>query len=241
MDDCCRASGCETTGHSLRPDRPGAAAVFADDCCSDKEREIAAFRHGMGRVLWIVLAINAAMFLAEFGAGIVAQSSALIADSVDMLGDALVYAMSLYALHKSDRWRAGAALLKGGIIAAFGIGVFVEVGLKIVYGVTPLAGLMAVFGLIALAANLACLGLLYRYRRQDVNMSSTFECSRNDVIANTGVLLAAAGVFVFASPWPDIVVGLIIAAVFFRSALRVLKAAWPQFRAGVLAPAGAAE
>jgi Co/Zn/Cd efflux system component len=195
----------------------------------------------MGRVLWVVLAINSAMFAAEFAAGIVAQSSALIADSVDMLGDALVYAMSLYALHKSDRWRAGAALLKGGIIAAFGIGVFVAVAMKIVYGVTPVAGIMAVFGLIALAANLACFAFIYRYRRQDVNMSSTFECSRNDVIANTGVLLAAAGVYAFGSAWPDIVVGLVIAGVFCRSALWVLATAWPQFRTGALTSAGAAE
>lgn len=241
MDDCCRNSGCETAAPSLSPARPGAAAAFGDDCCSGKEHEIAALRDGIGRVLWIVLAINIAMFAAEFGAGIVAQSSALIADSVDMLGDALVYAMSLYALRKSARWRAGAALLKGGIIAAFGIGVFVEVGMKIVHGVTPIAGIMAILGLIALAANLACLGLLYRYRRRDVNMSSTFECSRNDVIANTGVLVAAVGVYAFASPWPDIAVGLIIAAVFFRSALRVLAMAWPQFRAGALSAAGAAE
>lgn len=240
MDECCRDYSCEMSGPSQASARRKPADVLGD-CCSGKEHEVAALRDSVGRVLWIVLAINAAMFAAEFGAGIVAQSSALIADSVDMLGDTLVYAMSLYALHKSDRWRAGAALLKGGIIAAFGIGVFVEVGMKIMNGVTPVADIMAIFGVIALAANLACLGLLYRYRRQDVNMSSTFECSRNDVIANTGVLLAAAGVYAFGSPWPDIVVGLIIAIIFFRSAVRVLGAAWPQFRIGALTATSAAE
>lgn len=212
-----------------------------DDCCSAKEHEITLMRDGLGRVLKLVLAINAAMFLAEFGAGLLAHSSALTADSVDMLGDALVYGMSIYALSRSDRWRAGAAVVKGGLIAAFGIGIFAEVVVKLVQGVPPLAGVMAAFGLIALMANLACFGLLYRYRRQDVNMSSTFECSRNDVIANVGVLVAAIGVYRFASVWPDVLVGTAIAVVFFRSAVRVLRQAWPQLRSGVLETASPAE
>lgn len=206
-----------------------------DECCSAKAHELAAVRESMRRVLIIVLAINAAMFLAEFGAGLVARSTALMADSVDMLGDALVYALSLYALDKSDRWRAGAAVAKGAAIAMFGVWVIGEVIFKLMYGVVPAAGIMTVFGTIALIANLSCLGLLYRYRRQDVNMSSTFECSRNDVIANLGVLLAAGGVHLFSSFWPDIVVGSLIALLFLRSAFRVLREAWPQFRAGVLA------
>ena len=210
------------------------ADATADDCCSTKEHEISALRDGMKRVLIIVLAINAAMFIAEFAAGMIANSTSLMADSVDMLGDALVYGLSIYALDKSDRWRAGAALMKGGIIAAFGIWVFTEVILKLVHGVVPIAGIMLAFGGLALVANLTCLALLYRYRSQDVNMSSTFECSRNDVIANVGVLVAAGGVYLFNSPWPDILIGAIIAIVFFRSAIRVLRQAWPQFRAGVL-------
>lgn len=205
-----------------------------DECCSGKARELSAVREAMRRVLTIVLVINAAMFLAEFGAGLVARSTALMADSVDMLGDALVYALSLYALGKSDRWRAGAAVAKGVVIAAFGIWVVGEVVVKLMYGVVPAAGIMLTFGAVALAANLTCLGLLYRYRTQDVNMSSTFECSRNDVIANVGVLLAAGGVHVFSSPWPDVLVGGLIAIIFLRSAVRVLREAWPQFRAGVL-------
>ncbi|EAT09469.1 Cation efflux protein [Sphingomonas sp. SKA58] len=184
----------------------------------------------MKRILQIVLAINLAMFFAEFTAGILARSSALMADSVDMLGDALVYILSLYALNRSLRWRAGAAVVKGGIIAVFGVWVFVEVILKLAGGTVPVAQTMGIFGLIALVANLTCLALLYRFRNRDVNMSSTFECSRNDVIANTGVLVAAAGVYAFRASWPDIVVGSIIALLFFRSAIRVLREAWPQFR-----------
>lgn len=206
-----------------------------DECCSAKEQELSTLRDGMKRVLTIVLAINAAMFLAEFGAGILARSTALMADSVDMLGDALVYALSLYALNKSDRWRAGAAVAKGVVLALFGVWVFGEVILKLLHGVVPAAGIMLGFGGLALVANLVCLALLYRYRVQDVNMSSTFECSRNDVIANAGVLVAAGGVHAFASPWPDMLVGGLIAVLFLRSAVRVLREAWPQFRAGVLA------
>ena len=89
---------------------------------------------------------------------------------------------------------------------------------------------MVLFGLIALAANLTCLALLYRFRHRDVNLSSTYECSRNDIIANTGVLVAAGGVYATGAAWPDILVGMIIAALFFRSAVRVLRQAWPQFR-----------
>jgi Co/Zn/Cd efflux system component len=240
MDDCCRTNSCAANARPAPISAPSARHLD-DDCCSAKEHEITAVRDGMKRVLQIVLAINAAMFIVEFTAGVIADSSALVADSVDMLGDALVYAMSLYALNKSDRWRAGAALAKGGIIAAFGIGVFAQVATMILYGVTPLAGIMVTFGLIALTANLTCLGLLYRYRQQDVNMSSTFECSRNDVIANVGVLVAAGGVYLTGAAWPDIAAGSIIAVLFFRSAVRVLRQAWPQFRSGVLTAPSVAE
>lgn len=213
---------------------PVGAHFAGDDCCSAKGDEIAALgEHAdVRRVLVIVLAINLLMFFAEFGAGLVARSTALMADSIDMLGDALVYALSLYALNRSLRWRAGAALVKAAVIAAFGIWVFVEVVRKLMGDVTPTAETMGIFGAIALIANLACLAMLYRFRNRDVNLSSTFECSRNDVIANTGVLVAAGGVAYFNAGWPDILVGGIIAVLFFWSAIRVLSEAWPQFWSG---------
>lgn len=203
-----------------------------DECCANKGAELAALadKASQRRVLMVVLAINAVMFLVEFSAGLVAHSSALMADSVDMLGDALVYGLSLFALHRGAKWEAGAALAKGVIILGF-FGVIVAgIVQKLLHGVTPSSTLMLTFGSIALIANLACLVLLWRFRSLNVNMSSTFECSRNDVIANLGVLLAAAGVATFDSGWPDIVVGASIALVFLRSAIRVLRAAWPQFR-----------
>src|SRR5687768_18293967 len=125
------------------------------------------------------------MFVAELGAGLIAGSAALIADSGDMLGDAIVYGISLYALGRSDRWHAGAALVKSAFILLLGLGVVVQVGTKLAYGVPPASDLMLAFGTLALLANLVCLRLLWRFRSDNVNMSSTFECSRNDVIANT--------------------------------------------------------
>lgn len=191
---------------------------------------IAARRRDTRRVLIVVLAINAVMFVAEFSAGLIANSAALMADSMDMLGDALVYAVSLYALDRSARWRAGAALFKGGFILVLGLGVVVQIGMKIAYGVPPSSTLMLLFGALALGANLLCLRLLWSFRADNVNLSSTFECSRNDVIANTGVIAAAGGVALLDSPWPDIAVAVVIAFLFLRSALRVTTEAWPLYR-----------
>ena len=148
-----------------------------------------------------------------------------------MLGDALVYGVSLYALSRSARWKAGAALFKGLFILALGIGVLVNVVVKIQSGVPPSSALMLVFGGLALVANVICLRLLWRFRALDVNMSSTFECSRNDVISNVGVLIAAGLVAATASPWPDLVIGSAMAALFLRSALRVIAQSLPELRA----------
>jgi Co/Zn/Cd efflux system component len=204
-----------------------------DDCCEGKGREIEqlAANADQRRVLVIVLALNAIMFFVEFAAGMIAGSASLMADAVDMLGDAMVYGLSLYALNRGPRWQAGAALAKGGFIALFGLGVLGEIGVKIATGAPPSSPLMLGFGALALTVNLACLAMLWRFRDHGVNMASTFECSRNDVIANLGVLIAAAGVAAFASPWPDIAIAALIALVFLRSALNVLARAWPQFKA----------
>jgi cation diffusion facilitator family transporter len=206
---------------------------MAHDCCSAKgvELERLARQAEQRRVLIIVLIINAVMFFAEFGAGLVAGSAALMADATDMLGDALVYGVSLYAIARSDRWKAGVAAFKGAFILLLGLGILVNVAIKIQSGVPPSSTLMLIFGGLALVANLVCLGLLWRFRAQDVNMASTWECSRNDVISNVGVLAAAAMVAVTSSPWPDILIGLAMAAVVLRSAVRVLGESVPQLRA----------
>jgi cation diffusion facilitator family transporter len=206
---------------------------MAHDCCSAKgvELERLARQAEQRRVLIVVLIINAAMFFAEFGAGLVAGSAALMADATDMLGDALVYGVSLYAIARSHRWKAGVAAFKGAFILLLGLGILVNVAIKIQSGVPPSSTLMLVFGGAALVANLICVVLLWRFRAQDVNMASTWECSRNDVISNVGVLIAAGLVALTSSPWPDLAIGLAMSAVVLRSAVRVLGDSVPQLRA----------
>jgi len=202
------------------------------DCCASKgsELEILARQADQRRVLIIVMALNGLMFLAEFGAGLIAGSAALMADSVDMLGDATVYGVSLYALNKSAQWKAGAAVAKALFILILFGGVLVQIGTKLQTGVAPSSLLMAVFGAMALVVNLASLRLMWRFRALDVNMSSTVECSRNDALANVGVLIAAGAVAWSGSYWPDILVAMLIAALFLRSALRMLAQALPILR-----------
>ena len=194
-------------------------------CCEDKGCEVAALRVRHSRVLWIVLAINAAMFVVEATAGVLAHSTSLLADALDMLGDALVYGFSLFVVARSLRWQAGAALIKGAFMLAFGLGVLAEAGYKMIHPVMPSVGAMGIVGLLALAANAACFFLLYRHRGDNLNMRSTWLCSRNDLLANVGVLAAAGATWLFASRWPDIVVGVIIAALFLRTAASVMREA----------------
>jgi Co/Zn/Cd efflux system component len=191
-----------------------------DECCEvrDVPRE-------QRRTLRIVLWVNAAMFIAESVAGLLANSTALFADSIDMLGDAVVYGFSLYVIGRGVVWQARAALLKGVIMAAFAIGVVVQVAVKLAQDLSPVVEAMGAVAVVAFAANLFCMTLLWRLRGDDINMQSAWMCSRNDVIGNVGVLVAAAAVAATASPWPDIVIGLLSAGVFGRSAVRVIRAA----------------
>jgi Co/Zn/Cd efflux system component len=177
------------------------------------------------RVLQLVLVLNAVMFVVELVGGIRGHSTSLVADSVDMLGDAIVYGASLYALGRGVLWQARVALGKGLIMAAFGIGVLAEVATKLQRGLVPAAELMGSIGLLALAANALCLIVLWRHRSDDLNMHSAFVCSLNDVAGNAGVLLASVGVGLLRSAWPDIAVGLLIAGMFGASALRVIARA----------------
>jgi len=187
-------------------------------------------RESHGRVLWIVLAINALMFVAEGCAGLLAHSTSLLADALDMLGDALVYGFSLFVLARSVRWQAGAALAKGVFMLAFGLGVLGEAAYKVFNPIMPGFEMMGAIGGVALAANLVCFSLLYCHRSDNLNMSSTWVCSRNDLIANIGVLLAAGAGYLLASRWPDIIVGCIIASLFLGSAINVLGQATKALR-----------
>ena len=200
------------------------------ECCENKLSELAALRASQCRVLRIVLAINVIMFVVVFAGGIFADSTALMADSLDMLGDATVYAFSLFVLNRSAAWRTGVVRLKGIVMAAFGLGVIGQVIANAVLGSVPVAKTMGGIGFLALCANLLCLLLLLRHRNDDLNMRSTWLCSLNDIIANGGVLMAAGLVALTQSKWPDLVIGTIIAVLFLSSAFKVL---WESLRSPV--------
>ena len=194
-----------------------------DDCCEAKACELEPLRERQRRVLLAVLGVNAAMFLVEAGAGLFAGSTALLGDSLDMAGDAFVYAFSLYVLQRGPAWRARAALAKGLVMVAFGVGVLLEAVAKLGSPAVPPPELIAGVGALALAANGFCFALLFAHRSDDINLRSTWLCSRNDLIANCAVLVAAGLVWRLGSAWPDILVGAGIAALFLRTAATVLR------------------
>lgn len=195
-----------------------------DDCCEHKACALEELRERQAGTLKTVLWINAVMFAVVLGAGLYAGSSALLADSLDNLGDALTYALSLYAVARSAQAKARVSLFKGALILGAALFVIGQIGYQLVHPGVPLFEAMGAVGALALAANAACLGLLWQHRHEDVNMASVWECSRNDVAANVAVLVAAGGVWALDSGWPDLVVGALLALLFLRSAVRVLGA-----------------
>jgi cation diffusion facilitator family transporter len=182
------------------------------------------------RILVVVLLINASMFAAEFSAGLVAGSTALLADSLDMLADAIIYAIGLFALGRASHWRARAALTSGLFQLALGAGIAIEAVLKLFVDALPDTATMGLFGVLALIANTVCFVLLTRFRDGDINLRATWICSRNDMIGNVGVLIAAGLVWWLGAAWPDIVTGLMIAVVVIYSATRIANEAYRQLK-----------
>ena len=196
-------------------------AACNDSCSADLDKASPAERH----TLIVVLVLNAGMFLAEFSAGLVAGSTALLADSLDMLADALIYALGLFALGRAAHWRSRAALASGLFQLALGTGVAGQAMTKVFVDGLPDVATMGLFGVLALLVNTACFLLLARFRHGDINLRATWICSRNDMIGNAGVLAAAGLVILLDSMWPDIVIGLLIALLVIRSALRIIAEA----------------
>ncbi len=218
--------------YSPNPDRNLASAAGSisgllaggmSNCCNNKACEIEALQRRQSAVLKVVLAVNAFMFVVEFAFGFHAGSASLVADSLDMLGDSLVYAFSLYVVAGTAAAKARSALLKGGIMAIFALAAFGQVAYKLLASSPPAAETIGLVGLLALAANGYCFSLLWRHRADDVNMSSVWLCSRNDLLANLAVVLAAIGVWLTREAWPDLLVGIGIAVLFARSSASVLK------------------
>ena len=203
-------------------------------CAGDDASQTPRYR----RVLWTVLAINAAMFAVEIGAGIVAGSASLQADALDFLGDAANYALSLFVVGMALRYRASAALAKGATMGLFGLWVLGITAWHVWQGTLPQAETMGMVGVTALIANGASFALLWAYRSGDANMRSAWICTRNDVLGNLAVLLAAAGVFGTGTGWPDTAVAVIMAGLALQGSWVVLRQALAELRSsGVFAPA----
>lgn len=185
---------------------------------------------GYRRVLLAALGVNVAMFLVELVASFIAGSVSLRADALDFLGDAANYAVALAVAGRSLQWRAGAALLKGGVMGLFGLWVAISTLWNAIAATVPKAELMGVVGLIALLANLTVASLLYRYRRGDSQAMSVWLCTRNDCIVNVAVMLAGAGVWASETPWPDILVAATVAALALSSAIRIIRRALGEIR-----------
>jgi Co/Zn/Cd efflux system component len=184
-----------------------------------------------------VLAINAVMFLVEIGAGVAAGSASLQADALDFLGDSANYAISLLVVGMALRYRASAALAKGATMGAFGVWVIGAVIWHALQGTLPSAFTMGAVGFAALAANAASFGLLWAFRDGDANMRSAWICTRNDVLGNLAVLLAAAGVFGTGTGWPDVIVAAIMAVLALQGAATVLRRSLGELRQPASVPA----
>ncbi|MDQ7010362.1 MAG: cation transporter [Mariprofundaceae bacterium] len=170
-----------------------------------------------------LLFINGLMFFIEFSLGIISQSTALIADSVDMLADATVYGISLYAVGRSVRTKINAARLSGAFQILLGFGVVADVVRRFVLGTAPEAMFMIIVGFLALAANVLCLAIIARHRKDEVHMRASWIFSRNDVLANAGVIIAGVLVSMLASPLPDLIIGLLIAVVVIHGGISILR------------------
>ena len=173
-------------------------------------------------ILWTVLAINGVLFAGEFGAAIWADSSALLADSADNLGDMLTYAISIAVVGGALHHRARAARVKGFIQVAFGLAIAAEIARKLIMGFDPVAPVIVIAASLALIGNLACLVLLTSQRNHDINMKSVWLCSRNDVIGNLAVIASAVLVWGTGMGWLDLAVGAALAILFLDTGFRVI-------------------
>lgn len=193
-------------------------ARHADTGCDGEEATEA-------RTLRTLLAINAAMFVVEFGLGLAAESAGLVADSLDMFADAAVYGLALGAVGGRLARQKQAARAAGWLQALLAFGALAEVGRRVVFGSEPEPGWMVGVGLLALAANVVCLALSARQRDRGVHMQASYLFSANDVLANVGVIVAGVLVGWTGSAWPDLVIGSVIAALVLRGARRILRLA----------------
>ncbi|MDO8610473.1 MAG: cation diffusion facilitator family transporter [bacterium] len=193
------------------------------DCCELDNKELdLEKKKELKQIFIVVLVINFVMFVTEFIGGIISSSNALLADSLDMLGDALVYGISLFVINRPSNIRAKASLIKGFLMLLLGSFVVYKSILKIITPTIPQAETITLLGIFALVANLVSFLLLMKRRKEDINIRSAWICSRNDVIANIAVIGAGTLVSFFNSAWPDILVGLGISVLIIQSSVQVI-------------------
>ena len=198
---------------------------MAKDCCDSGCSSNALITPRYRKILWVALAINAAMFIVEVVGGFSSGSVSLMADAIDFFGDAMNYAISLLVLSMSLMWRARAALVKGITMGLFGLFVLASAIWSFIHGKVPEPYTMGLIGMLALVANVSVALMLYAYREGDANMRSVWLCSRNDAIGNLAVILAAVGVFGSGSAWPDVLVALIMAGLGLSASIQVSRQA----------------
>jgi Co/Zn/Cd efflux system component len=189
------------------------------------------------RRLWLVIAINAAMFLVEMGAGAFAGSQALKADALDFLGDATTYGISLAVIGASVQVRARAAILKALSLSAMALWVLGSTAYHVLILGMPRAEVMGAIGILALAANAGSVLILLRYKDGDANVRSVWLCSRNDAIGNVAVMIAALAVWETSTRWPDLLVAAIMGGLFLTSSIQILRQSFHELREGQVAPA----
>ena len=177
------------------------------------------------KVLKLLLAINGGMFIVELVTGFLADSMGLISDSLDMLADSGVYLVSLYAVGKTLQIKKRSARLNGSFQMILGLIVLTETIRRFIYGSHPEPSYMILISLVALAANAYCLMLLTEHKEGEIHMKASYICSSTDVMANMGVVLAGISVFLTKSPYPDLVIGLIMTGIVLRGSLTLLKLA----------------
>ena len=200
------------------------------DACCQLEKDLTTLQGPKRKILWIVLTFNVIMFFVEGISGWLAHSNALMADALDMLGDSAIYGFSLFVIQLAPIWRIRAGILKATIMSLFAFGIFGAAIYRVSNQIIPVASAMGIVGSLALATNLFCAYLLLRFRDDDINMRSAWLCSRNDVLANLGVLAAAGGVAWTGSHWPDLTVGAIIAGLILQSSFGIFKDAQLEFK-----------
>jgi Co/Zn/Cd efflux system component len=208
-----------------------------DHCCTADAYHASTPDPAYRRVLWIALALNAAMFLVEAAGSLLAGSVAVQADALDFLGDAANYAVGLIVLDRAMGWRARAAIGKGIVMAVFGLWVAANTLWHAMSGAPPRAELMGGIALLALLVKLGVAVLLFRHRGGDSNRRSIWLCTRNDAIANVAVMLAGLGVWLTGSHWPDIAVAAVVAGLGLTGAWQVLRQAMGELRAATFAAA----